>query len=496
MLRRNLVANFLGQASGALLALLFIPVYVRALGMESFGLIGLYSALFAVLSIVDSSIQALLGRSAAQSRAASQMSGLADKLRSFEVSLSLLGSALILCVFLGSDTLGEHALNREALDASTVGTAFVAMSVALSLRLFEGLYRACLMGMERQVAFNAIYIVSQICRWGGAAVIVSWLSPSISSFFLWHAFTAAATVLILALTTYRSVGQMGNATVRFRSLWEERRFIGGMMVISIGAVLLTQTDKLLLAKLLPLAQFGDYALAATAAAALLLFVGPISDALYPRLVAHWTTNSQAGYVENFHLGAQLVAALAGTVALVAIAFANTILSIWTRDPELAQRVTPIFQVLVLGNLLNAFMWIPYRAQLAAGWTGLAARINLTAVLCLVPTLLIVTPIYGPAGAAWVWVALNLGYLSLGVRFMFKRILQKEELRWYLGALAMPICAAAIPIATIAWLTQHEHNQLIRIGSAAIAFGLGCGCAALASSSLRRLILKRIAITTR
>ena len=490
MLKRNLIANFLGQASGALLALLFIPVYVRALGMESFGLIGLYSALFAVLSIVDSSIQALLGRSAAQSRAASQMSGLADKLRSFEVSLSLLASALILCVFLGSDTLGEHALNREALDSSTVSTAFVAMSVALSLRLFEGLYRACLMGMERQVLFNAIYIISQIFRWGGAAVIINWLSPSISSFFIWHALTAAATVLILALTTYRSIGQMGNATVRFGSLWEERRFIGGMMLISIGAVLLTQTDKLLLAKLLPLAQFGDYALAATAAAALLLFVGPISDALYPRLVAHWTTNSQAGYVENFHLGAQLVAALAGTVALVAIAFANTILSIWTRDPELAQRVTPIFQILLLGNLLNAFMWIPYRAQLAAGWTGLAARINLTAVLCLVPTLLVVTPIYGPTGAAWVWVALNFGYLSIGIRFMFRRILQKEELRWYLKDLFIPMCAGALPVATISWFAYYFNNAFAQVGYAFMAFLLGLGCAVCAASALRRLILNQ------
>ena len=495
MLRRNLVANFLGQASGALLALLFIPVYVRALGMESFGLIGLYSALFAVLSIVDSSIQALLGRSAAQSRAASQMSGLADKLRSFEVSLSLLASALILCVFLGSDTLGEHALNREALDVSTVGTAFVAMSVALSLRLFEGLYRACLMGMERQVAFNAIYIVSQICRWGGAAVIVSWLSPSISSFFIWHAFTAAATVLILALTTYRSIGQMGNATVRFGSLWEERRFIGGMMVISIGAVLLTQTDKLLLAKLLPLAQFGDYALAATAAAALLLFVGPIPDALYPRLVAHWTTNSQAGYVENFHLGAQLVAALAGTVALVAIAFANTILSIWTRDPELAQRVTPIFQILLLGNLLNAFMWIPYRAQLAAGWTGLAARINLTAVLCLVPTLFVVTPVYGPTGAAWVWVALNFGYLSIGVRFMFRRILRNEEFRWYLWDIAIPLCGAALPVAIVTLLTKNVVTPFSQIGSAALVFLIGILGATLASSILRRRILNKLLVST-
>jgi O-antigen/teichoic acid export membrane protein len=72
------------------------------------------------------------------------------------------------------------------------------------------------------------------------------------------------------------------------------------------------------------------------------------------------------------------------------------------------------------------MHIPYMLQLAHGWSGFAARINLVAVAILVPATLWVTPRYGAIGAAWVWVCLNAGYVIFGMHFMYKRILIYEK----------------------------------------------------------------------
>ena len=58
-------------------------------------------------------------------------------------------------------------------------------------------------------------------------------------------------------------------------------------------------------------------------------------------------------------------------------------------------------LLALGNLLNGLMHLPYYAQLAHGWTGLSIRINIVAVLIIVPAILWATPIYDAEGAAWV-----------------------------------------------------------------------------------------------
>lgn len=487
MLRRNLIANAMGQACAAVMALAFIPVYVRTLGMEGYGVVGLYSALYAVLGIVDGSIQALLARSAAQARAEGRLEVLADRLRTLEQILAVLGLVIFGTMTVAAQGIGHVWLKREALGADTVAFALSAMGLLLALRLFEGLYRACLMGLERQVVFNVIFVIGQVLRWAGAAAVLTWFSPSVDAFFLWQAGVAALSVLALAVLTYRAVGVMGRGRWQWRALWLERRFIGGVMVISIAAVLLVQTDKLLLSHLLPLTQFGDYALAATAAGAFMLLAMPIADAVFPRLVRSHAANDLAAFTSDFHLGAQLIAVLLGSAACTAIAFAPWLLELWTGDGALAQRTARLFRILLLGNLLNALMWMPYRSQLAVGWTALSAKINWVAVLCLVPAIFVFAPGYGAEGAAWILVLLNAAYLTLGVHFMFKQILTGEKWRWYRDDVAKPVLAATLPVIFVAVFMSDTVGALARIGLCVVAGALSMFFAFFASAQLSQVV---------
>jgi O-antigen/teichoic acid export membrane protein len=45
MLKRNLIANYLGQGWTALVGLAFIPLYIKYLGIEAYGLIGLFGVI-------------------------------------------------------------------------------------------------------------------------------------------------------------------------------------------------------------------------------------------------------------------------------------------------------------------------------------------------------------------------------------------------------------------------------------------------------------------
>lgn len=480
---RNVLANYAGRGTVALLALSLIPVYVRALGPEGYGLIGIYTALYAVLMIVDSAVQVLLSRTAAQAQATGERAMLADRMRSLELLLGSIGLVLVTVFAIAGEYLAT-GLNRSVLTEEAISFSFLAIGVVLALRLYEGVYRACLMGLDRQVLFNGIFVVSQCLLWAGAGVVVTWFSPTVEAFFVWHMLIVGLTVLMLGLAAYRSVGGMGSARVRLQSLWGERRFIAGLVVISAAAVLLTQTDKFLLVKLLPLAEYGDYVLAATAAGALMLLVAPVADAIYPRLVRHRTTQDTVAYAADFHLGAQWVTVTVGAVACAGGVFALWVLEIWTGDSALALRTAPLFQILLLGNLLNAFMWMPYRAQLAAGWSGLAVRINLVAVLCLVPLIIVVVPKYGALGAAWIWVILNAGYVLVGAHFMFRRLLIGEKMRWYRDDIAKPLFAAALPVAMIDVFAGDVAGDMLRLVVAAMAALLGVASALSAVGRLR------------
>ncbi len=65
-LKKNVVANYLGQGWRALMGIAFVPVYIRYLGMESFALVGLFAMLQAWLALLDMGTKPALGREMAR----------------------------------------------------------------------------------------------------------------------------------------------------------------------------------------------------------------------------------------------------------------------------------------------------------------------------------------------------------------------------------------------------------------------------------------------
>ena len=61
-LRSNIAANFLGRAWTAALAVICVPLYVKFLGIEAYGLLGFFSSALLLLSILDFGLGTTLNR--------------------------------------------------------------------------------------------------------------------------------------------------------------------------------------------------------------------------------------------------------------------------------------------------------------------------------------------------------------------------------------------------------------------------------------------------
>jgi O-antigen/teichoic acid export membrane protein len=64
--RNNILANLFGRVWIALINLLFIPVYLRFLGIEEFGIIGIFASMQAILMVLDGGMSATLNREMAR----------------------------------------------------------------------------------------------------------------------------------------------------------------------------------------------------------------------------------------------------------------------------------------------------------------------------------------------------------------------------------------------------------------------------------------------
>ena len=470
LLKRNLIANYLGQGWTGLVGLAFIPVYVSYLGVESYGLIGLFGLLTAWLSLLDAGMTPTLAREMARCSGGERSTqSTRDLLRSIEVIA--LGVAVVTCgvIHIASGWIAVSWLRLEKLPVAVVAQAFSIMGLVAALRFLEGLYRGSLIGLQRQLQLNAVGSLMATIRALGAVAILAWVSPTIQAFFLWQALVSVVTLIVLMRLTYGLL-PLSERAGRFsmEALRGVARFAGGMFGGTCLVLVLTQVDKLLLSKMLELTAFGYYTLAATAAGTIALLGTPIVQAWFPRLSQLQASQDQVALNRTFHMGAQLVTVTVGTAGVVFAVFAEPIMKVWTQDPELARRTASLVSILAVGGLLNGLMWIPYQTQLAHGWTGLVTRMNFVAVLIIVPALLWAVPLYGAHGAAWVWVALNVGYVMLGAHFMFKRILESEKWQWYLHDVTLPLLAAVLVCVSLRSLFPEVESLIMQSVAVAVA----------------------------
>ena len=447
-LKRNLLANYLGQGWTALMGLAFVPLYIKYLGMEAYGLIGLFAVLQAWLSLLDMGMTPTLNREVARYTAgAHSPASIRDLIRTFEIVCY--GMALLIAVILGgaSDWIAREWLNAQALAAEDVARAITLMGIVAALRFVEGLYRGALLGFQRHVWLNLVSAIFATFRGLGAVILLIWVAPTIQTFFLWQVVISAATVLVLRWGAHRSLPVLARRPLfsvhAFSDVW---KFAGGMFVTTMLALLLTQIDKLLLSRLLPLETFGTYMFASAVAGVLFQLIGPIAQSYYPRFTELVTHGDDKAVSAAYHQAAQLMTIMLVPAGLALIVFGEPLLLVWTRNSVVAEAASPIVAVLALGTIFNGWMHIPYMLQLAYGWTSLTVWVNIVAASVLVPAIFFAVPHFGPIGAAWAWLIVNAGYVLFEVHFMHARLLRGQKGEWFFRDIAIPSSAAIAAIA--------------------------------------------------
>lgn len=469
-LKRNVIANYIGQGTRALMGFVFVPVYVRYLGIEAYGLIGLFAVLQAWLGLLDLGIRPALGREMARfSGGAHSPTSIRDLLRSVEVLSVGLAGVASLSIWASSPWLATHWVAVKTLPIDSVTRAFAVMGVVAALRFVENIYVSSIVGLQRQVLENVVTTLSAVARGVGAIGVLAWVSPSIQAFFFWQGLVSVATVTIFGFAVH-TVLPRGERPARFslqalRDVW---RFAGGMLVIALLTLLLVNTDKILLARMLTLEAFGYYAMASVLANALGMLAAPITTAISPRLTELTARGDEKELRAIYHLASQFVTVIAGSAAIILVAFAWRVILVWTDNQKLTEAVAPLVQVLAAGTALNIFLWIPYQLQLANGWTSLTIKVCAAATLILVPAIIWVVPRYGALGAGFVWLLLNIGQLLVTVNLMHNRLLTTERWLWYGRDIALPLVTAAGVAFACRIILPVTSNRLFEAGLIALA----------------------------
>jgi O-antigen/teichoic acid export membrane protein len=227
-LRWSIAANFVGRAWTLIMGAVFVPIYLNLLGVEAYGLIGFFLSLQSVLGIVDLGLSLTLNRELARSQGSLRSS--AAMVRTLETvywSASVgVGAMLIAC----GGWIARSWVQTVSLPVETVTESVRAMGLIFSLQAPFALYQGGLVGLQKQVLANAVLIFTAAIRFGGAALALWMLSPTLRTYFSWHIASAIVSTGLCAWALWRFIPErfwLARAEPRvLRDIWKFSMTVG------------------------------------------------------------------------------------------------------------------------------------------------------------------------------------------------------------------------------------------------------------------------------
>ena len=445
MIKKNIIANIAGRAWAFLSVYLFVPLYLKFLGVEAYGLVGFYSALLGVLAFADMGFTATLNREMARLSVRNDSDGeMRDLLRTYELTYLFVSIALAISIWILSPLIVTHWLQSSLLQPQEITMAIQLMGVAIAFQLPSGLYIGGLMGLQRQVEANRLQIAWSIYRGLGGVLVLCLLSPTIIAFASWQLVSNALYCFLSRRNLWQTLYFVSTQHVTrfkwqvFRDTW---RYGAGMAAMAVVSILLTQTDKLAVSKMLPLDMMGFYTLAGSLAVVPLMMAGPIALAVFPRLAVLVVEGDRLELVRLYHQASRLVALSVIPSGITLAFFAGDFIRAWTGLPATAVKTELTASLLIVGQSMQAVTLIPFYLALAHGDVRLNLKIGVASIILITPLLIYLIARFGIVGAGLSWVIMNVCTLPPYMYFLHRRFMRGEFLTWCIFGIGLPILTA-------------------------------------------------------
>ena len=463
-LKKNILANYASQLYVTLIGIVMVPLYIKYMGAEAYGLVGFFAMLQAWFNLLDMGLTPTMARETARFRG-----GATDALSYRRLVRALEGVFLLVALlggvamFSASGYIARDWLQASLLPITEVQSALRLMAMIIAMRWMCGLYRGAISGSERLVWLSGFNSSIATLRFIGVLPLLMFVDTTPSVFFLFQFGVALVEIAGLLFYAYRllpAIPQGQRVPWSWSPLKPVLKFSLTIAFTSSVWVIVTQTDKLVLSKILPLADYGYFTLAVLVASGVMIIGGPVSGAIMPRMAKLEAEGDHAGLIAVYRQATQLVAVIAGAASITVAFCAEQLLWAWTGDRHLAHQAAPVLTLYALGNGVLAVSAFPYYLQYAKGDLRLHLIGNAIFVVLLVPMIIWATNQYGTTGAGCAWLGMNVLSFIAWLPLVHRKFEPGLNLKWY----GQDILTIFLPISMTAYclsflMTQREGRVM-------------------------------------
>jgi O-antigen/teichoic acid export membrane protein len=397
---RNTIWNIFGQLLPLALAAVAIPLLIRRLGVDRFGVLTLAWTIVGYFGLFDLGLGRAITKVVSEALAKGRQADASGAVWTGSAILFALGTLFTLALFFISHLLVYRWIKVPvALQEETVKAVhWLAISIPI-VTVTAGL-RGVLEAQHRFGALNLVRVVMGV---------FSYLGPLIAA-----AFSPDLQLLCAVLVIGRTIGALVYLMLCLSSLPSLRRGVtvrrdiisvlvdvGAWITVSntIGPIV-TYGERFLIGLFLSVAAVAYYATPSELVLRLLLVPAAISTVLFPAFAALSVVDSSR-LALTYDRGIRFCFILIFPAIFLIVLFAPEGLRLWL-GPVFAEKSTLLLRWIALGIFVNSLSQIPYALLQAANRPDLPGKLFLIDAPIYLFALVEAIKMYGITGAAVVW----------------------------------------------------------------------------------------------
>ena len=402
LLVRNTLLNFIGQAAPLVIAFFAIPILIKGLGIDRFGVLTLAWMVIGYFSLFDLGISRALTKFVAERLGVGQEEAIPALVWTTIFLMLIFGVVGTLVVGLLSPWLVRRALNIPmALQIETL-YAFYVLAFSIPVVIITAGIRGVLEAHQRFGLINAVHVTMGVLTFL-APLMVLVFSKSLLAMV---AFLAAGRLLVLliylSLCFYVVPAIRHGLAVQRSVVAPFLRFGGWITITNIVSPVMVYLDRFLVAALVSIAAVAYYVTPYSVVTSLWHVPYAIVGVLFPAFATSFVQDPRRTAL-LFNRGVKYVFLAVFPITLLIVAFARQGLDLWL-GKEFAEHSTRVLQLLTVGVLINCMAMLPFAFVQAAGRPDITAKLHLVELPFYIVAIWWMTRAFGIEGTAIVWSA--------------------------------------------------------------------------------------------
>lgn len=464
LLAKNALWNLIGSGAPMAVAVFSIPILIRGLGKERFGVLTLAWALIGYASLFDLGLGRALTQLVAKKLGAGEDSEVPTLVWTSLILMLALGLSGALVALLLSPWLVHRALNVPAALQPETLRSFYLLGLSIPVVISTAGLRGLLEAHQRFGLINALRIPMSVYSFASPLLVL----PFSRSLFPVVAVLVAGRMIGCAAHLWLCLRVAPE--LRDRIAWHRPaagpllRFGGWMTVTNVVSPLMVTLDRFLIGALVSMTAVAYYATPYEVVTKFWMIPAALVGVMFPAFSASFERDRSRTTVLYSRCVKYIFLALF-PVVLLTVSLAPFGLTLWL-GADFAQHSFRVLQWLAVGILFNSLAQVPFALVQGVGRPDMTAKLHMAELPFYLLGLWWLISSYGVEGAAIAWTA-RVGVDALILFVMAKRSLPGTGL---ITGRATLVGVVALLSLTAAAIPQGLFAGILSVLTAILAFG--------------------------